>query len=72
MRYEDILADPVTELAELGEFIGFADPSGWAAQVARPGQPAEEALGGARVTRDAARTAGRPRPPRGTGIAIPR
>jgi putative sulfotransferase len=34
VRYEDILADPVTQLAELGQFIGFADPSGWAAQVA--------------------------------------
>jgi putative sulfotransferase len=34
VRYEDILADPVTELTALGEFIGFADPSGWAAQVA--------------------------------------
>lgn len=34
VRYEDILADPVTQLAELGRFIGFADPSGWAAQVA--------------------------------------
>jgi putative sulfotransferase len=33
VRYEDILANPVPELAEIGEFLGFADPSGWATQV---------------------------------------
>jgi pimeloyl-ACP methyl ester carboxylesterase/acyl carrier protein len=33
VRYEDILADPVPELAKIGEFLGFADPSGWATQV---------------------------------------
>ena len=39
LRYEDILAEPVTELTRLGEFIGFGDPSGWAAQVASQVNP---------------------------------
>jgi putative sulfotransferase len=39
VRYEDILADPVTELAGLGEFIGLRDPSGWATQVAAQVNP---------------------------------
>lgn len=34
MRYEDLLADPAGELTRLGDFLGFADPSGWAAQAA--------------------------------------
>jgi putative sulfotransferase len=34
VRYEDILANPVAELTRLGEYIGFEDPSGWAASVA--------------------------------------
>jgi putative sulfotransferase len=39
VRYEDILADPVTQLTGLGEFIGFADPAGWAVQVAAQVNP---------------------------------
>jgi putative sulfotransferase len=34
MQYEDLLADPVGELTRLGDFLGFADPSGWAARAA--------------------------------------
>jgi hypothetical protein len=34
MRYEDLLADPAGELTRLGDFLGFADPSGWAARAA--------------------------------------
>jgi putative sulfotransferase len=30
MRYEDLVARPADELTRLGEFLGFADPSGWA------------------------------------------
>lgn len=33
-RYEDLLAEPVDQLTQLGEFIGFADPAGWAVRVA--------------------------------------
>jgi putative sulfotransferase len=47
MRYEDLVASPADELSRLGQFLGFADPSGWAAGVAhrvrppaRVGQPA--------------------------------
>lgn len=34
MRYEDVLADPAGELLKLGDFLGFADPAGWAAATA--------------------------------------
>jgi putative sulfotransferase len=34
MSYEDLLADPAGQLTALGEFLGFADPAGWAAKVA--------------------------------------
>jgi putative sulfotransferase len=34
LRYEDLLADPRHELTRLGEFLGFADPGGWAGDVA--------------------------------------
>jgi len=34
MRYEDVLADPARELRKLGDFLGFADPAGWAAATA--------------------------------------
>jgi pimeloyl-ACP methyl ester carboxylesterase len=34
MRYEDLVADPLSELSQLGEFLGFADASGWAATAA--------------------------------------
>jgi putative sulfotransferase len=34
IRYEDLLADPRDELTRLGEFLGFADPSGWAEGIA--------------------------------------
>jgi putative sulfotransferase len=34
IRYEDLLAEPLDELTRLGEFLGFADPSGWAARAA--------------------------------------
>jgi len=48
MRYEDLLADPVRELTALGEFLDFADPSGWAGNVApRVGRPARTAVAAA-------------------------
>jgi putative sulfotransferase len=34
MTYEDLVADPVSELTRLGEFLEFADPPGWALAVA--------------------------------------
>ena len=34
LRYEDLLARPLDELTKLGEFLGFADPSRWAARTA--------------------------------------
>jgi putative sulfotransferase len=34
LTYEDLLLDPVEQLTALGEFLGFADPPGWAAGVA--------------------------------------
>ncbi|MFI5493022.1 sulfotransferase domain-containing protein [Actinoplanes sp. NPDC051859] len=34
MAYEDLVAEPVKELTGLAEFLGFADPAGWAASVA--------------------------------------
>jgi putative sulfotransferase len=34
MRYEDLVVRPVAELTRLGEFLGFADPAGWAARSA--------------------------------------
>jgi putative sulfotransferase len=34
MRYEDLVEEPVGELRRLGEFLDFADPAGWADQVA--------------------------------------
>jgi putative sulfotransferase len=46
MRYEDLLAAPQEQLTGLGEFLGFADPEGWAARTAgrvghsRPPEPA--------------------------------
>ncbi len=49
LRYEDLVARPLDELTKLGEFLGFADPSWWAARTAnqvsrsprtRPTQPA--------------------------------
>lgn len=40
MTYEDLVADPVAELARLGEFLEFADGRGWAERVAgRVGRP---------------------------------
>jgi putative sulfotransferase len=47
MRYEDLAASPAGELSRLGEFLGFADPSGWAARTAhrvrRPAQISQSA-----------------------------
>jgi putative sulfotransferase len=50
MRYEDLVAAPGEQLTRLAEFLGFADPAGWAAAAAgqvsrarRPGQPASGA-----------------------------
>ena len=44
MRYEDLVAAPEEQLTRLAEFLGFADPAGWAArsadQVRQPGRPA--------------------------------
>jgi putative sulfotransferase len=34
MRYEDLVAAPAEQLTTLGEFLGFADPGGWAARSA--------------------------------------
>ncbi|GAB1643161.1 sulfotransferase domain-containing protein [Krasilnikovia sp. MM14-A1259] len=34
IAYEDLVADPAGQLTTLGEFLGFADPGGWAASVA--------------------------------------
>ena len=34
LTYEDLLLDPVGQLTALAEFLGFADPLGWAAEVA--------------------------------------
>src|SRR5207248_2078375 len=34
MRYEDLVVKPEAELTRLGEFLGFADPAGWAARSA--------------------------------------
>ena len=34
MAYEQLIADPLGELTTLGEFLGFADPAGWAVSVA--------------------------------------
>jgi putative sulfotransferase len=34
IRYEDVLTSPAEELGRLGEFLGFADPAGWAAAAA--------------------------------------
>lgn len=45
IRYEDLVADPLAELTRLGTFLGFANPSAWAAATApqvRP--PASRAL----------------------------
>ena len=40
MRFEDLVAEPAEQLTRLGDFLGFADPAGWAAraadQVSRP------------------------------------
>ncbi|MDT5033698.1 MAG: hypothetical protein QOC94_3869 [Actinoplanes sp.] len=33
MQYEDLLQDPVGQLTELGRFLDFADPAGWAERV---------------------------------------
>jgi putative sulfotransferase len=56
MRYEDLVEAPEEQLTRLAEFLGFADPAGWAARSAsrvrrsrRPGpavQPAVHAPGG--------------------------
>jgi putative sulfotransferase len=44
MRYEDLVAAPEEQLTRLAEFLGFADPAGWAArsadQVRQPRRPA--------------------------------
>jgi len=34
MQYENLLQDPVGQLTELGRFLDFADPAGWAERVA--------------------------------------
>lgn len=51
LRYEDLMAAPVERLTELAEFLGFADPAGWAASSAtrvRPsGRPAPESASAA-------------------------
>jgi putative sulfotransferase len=39
VRYEDLVVNPVAELTGLGEFLGFADPAGWAARAARQVRP---------------------------------
>jgi putative sulfotransferase len=47
MRYEDLVAAPRQQLTGLGEFLGFADPRGWAARSAgrvRPSRPSGPAV----------------------------
>jgi pimeloyl-ACP methyl ester carboxylesterase len=39
LRYEDLQAKPFEELAHLAEFLGFTDPSGWAARTAGKVRP---------------------------------
>lgn len=39
IRYEDLVVSPVAVLAGIGEFLGFADPAGWAARAARQVKP---------------------------------
>jgi sulfotransferase family protein len=39
IRYEDLVLNPAAELTQLGEFLGFADPAGWAARAARQVRP---------------------------------
>lgn len=39
VRYEDLVLNPAAELTRLGGFLGFADPAGWAARVARQVRP---------------------------------
>jgi putative sulfotransferase len=39
IRYEDLVVNPVCELTQLGEFLGFTDPAGWAAKAARQVRP---------------------------------
>lgn len=39
IRYEDLVAEPLAELTRLGEFLGFADPAGWASQTAGQVRP---------------------------------
>jgi putative sulfotransferase len=39
MRYEDLAAEPAGQLTMLGEFLGFADPSSWAARGAAQVRP---------------------------------
>jgi putative sulfotransferase len=34
LRYEDLVAAPAEQLTRLGDFLGFADPAGWAARAA--------------------------------------
>jgi putative sulfotransferase len=42
IRYEDLVANPVGELATLGEFLGFADPARWATASARRVRPSAD------------------------------
>jgi pimeloyl-ACP methyl ester carboxylesterase len=42
MTYEDLVASPVDELTRLGEFLGFADPAGWANQTAGRVRPSRK------------------------------
>lgn len=51
MRYEDLVAAPEEQLTRLAEFLGFADPAGWAARSAgqvrrsrRPGPAVQRAV----------------------------
>jgi putative sulfotransferase len=51
MRYEDLVAAPEEQLTGLGEFLGFADPEGWAIRAAdrvrdsgRPGPAVQRAV----------------------------
>jgi pimeloyl-ACP methyl ester carboxylesterase/acyl carrier protein len=39
MQYEDLVASPVDELTSVASFLGFADPSGWAARTASRVRP---------------------------------
>jgi len=53
LRYEDLLADPVTNLARLAEFIGISAPEEWLKQGGRTVDPARTGTASAELEPDA-------------------